>query len=69
MTFTESNTVEAYLRDLLCGAAASENPLNLQDARGSYGVAGKARAGATCRRWPSRASRRRCFRSRWCGTR
>jgi type I restriction enzyme, R subunit len=41
MTFTESNTVEAYLRDLLCGAAASENPLNLQDARGSYGVAGK----------------------------
>ncbi|WPL18240.1 hypothetical protein Thiowin_03304 [Thiorhodovibrio winogradskyi] len=41
MTFTESNTVEAYLRDLLRGGSANANPLNLQDARGSYGVAGK----------------------------
>uniref|UniRef100_UPI0026011189 type I restriction endonuclease n=1 Tax=uncultured Thiohalocapsa sp. TaxID=768990 RepID=UPI0026011189 len=41
MTFTESNTVEAYLRDLLSGARADANPLNLQDARGSYGIAAK----------------------------
>jgi type I site-specific restriction-modification system R (restriction) subunit len=41
MTFTESTTVEAYLRDLLCGNNASANPLNLQDARGSYGIAAK----------------------------
>jgi type I restriction enzyme R subunit len=41
MAWTESNTVEAYLRDLLCGATASENPLDLQDARGSYGVGSK----------------------------
>jgi len=39
MTFTESNTAEAYLRDLLCGTSADENPLDLQDARANYGVA------------------------------
>lgn len=40
MTFTESNTVGAYLRDQLCGGAANDNPLSLQDARGTYGVGG-----------------------------
>lgn len=41
MTFTESNTVEAYLRDLLCGSKTDANPLSLQDTRGSYGIAAK----------------------------
>jgi hypothetical protein len=41
MTSTESDTAEAYLRNLLGGSHASANPLNRRDARGSYGSAAK----------------------------
>ncbi|MEA1052900.1 type I restriction endonuclease [Lamprobacter modestohalophilus] len=40
MTFTESNTVEAYLRDLLCGILVEDSPLNLRDTPAGYGVIG-----------------------------
>jgi hypothetical protein len=53
MTFTESNTV------------ADANPLNLQDARAGYGVAGAGVGWTCCRRRRRRASRKTSSPSPW----
>ena len=40
MTFTESNTIEAYLRDLLCGSSLAFSTDTVREAHPHYGFAG-----------------------------
>ena len=64
--FNESNTVEAYVRDLLAGPIKAVPVNTAQEPQASYGPSSKASAGATLLRLRCRARSRKCWSNPGC---
>lgn len=67
--FNESNTVEAYVRDLLAGQVKVVPANAVQEPHASYGLSPKASAGATPPRLRCRARFRKYLSSPGCAMR